>query len=291
MANERVTQPRLQIGSRLCRLCDQAFGFDDIKVGQRGRGANRVAGIGIAMAEGAILLATSHQHIPHALRNDAGRKREIGRGQPLGDGHHVGRNAEHGRTEHLAQAAEPADHFIGDEQDVVLAQDRLHGFIIARRRRDHAACAHQRLHDHGGNRVGAFRCDQRLQIGHQLGGEFGIGQAMAFPQPARRHGVADHRQRQIEPGMQAGQAGHARRHDRHAMIAALAGDDLLLLRPAQDVVVIPGQFDLRVVGVGPAVAIEHTRHAGGRHLDQALGQDGRRVAGHARKRMAIAEAG
>ena len=72
--------------------------------------------------------------------------------------------------------------------------------------------------------------------------------------------------------MQAVQPGQPGRSHGDAVITTPAGDDLLLLGPAQDVVVVPDQLDLGVVGVGTAVAEEHLRHRDRGRLDQSLGQ-------------------
>ena len=70
-----------------------------------------------------------------------------------------------------AETAEAGHHLVGDQQDVVLVQDRLDRLPVTGRRRHDAAGAQNRLADEGGDRVGAFALDQRLQLGGAMGGE------------------------------------------------------------------------------------------------------------------------
>lgn len=55
------------------------------------------------------------------------------------------------RTEPVASAAETADHFVDDQQDVVLAAYLLDAHPIAGRRRNNAACPHHRFANKGGH--------------------------------------------------------------------------------------------------------------------------------------------
>ena len=56
--------------------------------------------------------------------------------------------------------------------------------------------------------------------------------------------------------------------------AQLPRNDLLLLRPTQRVVDVPGKFDGGVVRLGARVGEQHTAHAGGSDSDQPLGKLG-----------------
>ncbi len=168
-------------------------------------------------------------------------------------------------------------------------QHRLDGRVVAFGRHDHAARAHHGLHDHGADRVGALGLDQGFQVGHQLGHELGVRQAAAFPEPVRRRGVADEGEWQVEARVIAAQARQARGRDRHAVVAAVAGDDLLLGGPVADVVVIPDELDLRVVGVRARIAEEHLRHGHRRHLDQLLGQQDGRVGRHGGEEVVVGQ--
>ncbi len=103
---------------------------------------------------------------------------------------------------------------------------------------------------------------------------------MAFPEPVRRRDVANETEGQVETGMHAGQPGQPTRHDRDAVIAAAARDDLLLLRHAPGVVVVPDQLDLRVVRIRAGVAEEDLRHRNRRAGNEAFGEQRGLVTAH-----------
>ena len=76
--------------------------------------------VGKAMAEGAELVAALPASPVDRLGNQQRRDRQIGRGQLLGAGHHVGLRCRRSREpQHVAGAAEAADHLVGDQQHVV----------------------------------------------------------------------------------------------------------------------------------------------------------------------------
>jgi hypothetical protein len=62
-----------------------------------------------------------------------------------------------------------------------------------------------------------------------------------------------------------------------AVIGAAPRDDLLLFGSAENVVVVPDQFDLGVVGFRTRVGEKHLRHRDRRPVDQELGQQGGRL--------------
>ena len=68
-----------------------------------------------------------------------------------------GANTECLRAPHLPGARKAADHLIGNEQDVVLAQDRLDLLEITLRRKNRPARAHDRLGEKCRDGVGSFR--------------------------------------------------------------------------------------------------------------------------------------
>ena len=106
------------------------------------------------------------------------------------------------RAEHVAGAAEAADHFVDDEQDVVLAQDRLHALEI-RRRRDHTPPAPMhRLGEERRDGVGTFAQDQSPRARRRAASRT----ASSIRRLARRDsntaqlGVQDAGHRQVEVG-------------------------------------------------------------------------------------------
>ena len=76
--------------------------------------------------------------------------------------------------------------------------------------------------------------------------------------------------------MERRQAGQAARGDGDAVIGALAGDDLLLLRPAERVVEVPDQLDRQVVGLRARRGEMRLGHLARRHSHQPLGERRRR---------------
>ena len=86
-------------------------------------------------------------------------------------------------------------------------------------------------------------------------------------------GVQHAGNRQIEIRMKDAEARETGCRNGSAVIAALAGDELLALGLAAHVVVIPGELDLRVVGFRAGVGEEHL---GGRHRGQGLDLLGQR---------------
>ncbi len=80
---------------------------------------------------------------------------------------------------------------------------------------------------------------------------------------------------QVELLVEGFEAGQGAGHQAGAVVAAPAGDDLLLPRAAEDVVVIPDQFDVGLVGVGAAEAEVDLGHPRRRALEDHAGQGDR----------------
>ena len=151
----------------------------------------------------------------------------------------------------MAGAAEARDHLVGYEEHVVLAQERLQALEVTFRGELKSARAGDRVDHHGGDGLGPFRQDQILYL---LEEARGVGLLVL----ARRHG-AEHvgsidleeaLERHVESHLQRREAGEARRRHGGAVVAPHTGDDLLLLGPAERVVVVPDQLDDGVVGFG-----------------------------------------
>ena len=175
--------------------------------------------------------------------------------------------------EHGAQTAESCDDLIGDEQDVMLAQHFLNRGPVAFGWRHDAASAQNRLADEGCNRIGPFLFDQRLKLGHQMGGELRLGHV--GPRPAEVIGclcVDDLRQGQVEFLVKQLKPGQRSRHQTRSMIPAPAADDLLLGGPSQDIIVVPDQLDVGFVGIGPGQPEIDLGHALWRAIKDHLGQ-------------------
>lgn len=155
----------------------------------------------------------------------------------------------------LSATADHAVITVEDEGSGMLPQHGLNGLPVPRGRRHDAAGAQHRLADEGRDGIRALAFDQRLQLRRAMGHELFLALVqIRAAEIVRRLGVNDlfHRQvellvKQLQPGQRAGD-------QPRPVIAAPARDDLLLLRPAQDVVVIPDQLDVGLIRVRAAKA-------------------------------------
>jgi hypothetical protein len=93
------------------------------------------------------------------------------------------------------------------------------------------------------------------------------------------------RDRQVEIDVVVRQTGERCRCDRHAMIGALAADDLLLVRAAERVVHVPDELHLAVVCFRTGIAEEHFRDRDRRDLLQLFGKLDCRVVALRREQM------
>ena len=183
-------------------------------------------------------------------------------------------------AELAAQAPEAADDFVRNQQDVMALEHRLDGVPVALRRRDDAAGAEYRLADDGAHGLRTLALDQRLQLLGAVGGE------LAFAHLAPRSSVVVGRlgmqhalDRQIEVLMEGGQPGERTGGNAGAVIAALARDDLLLLRPASDIVVVAHQLDLGLVGIAAGESVVDLVEAVAGELGDTLGERDQRLVG------------
>ena len=111
----------------------------------------------------------------------------------------VGLDAVELAGEHLAGAAEAADHLVGDEHHVMLAADGLNLLPIALGRHDDAAGAHHGLADEGGDRVGPLLADHLVELLGEARREGLLALAREAVAPIMRAGhMLHHRQRQVE---------------------------------------------------------------------------------------------
>jgi len=95
------------------------------------RRRDRVACIGVPVREMTNLIRCRHHSLEHALVDHQGRDRLQSRRQCLRTRDHVGLQLQGLRAPHLARATEAADHFVRNEENVVLPQDSLDLLKIA----------------------------------------------------------------------------------------------------------------------------------------------------------------
>ncbi len=84
-------------------------------------------------------------------------------------------------------------------------------------------------------------------------------------------------------------AAQARTGEGRAVIGAESREDLLLLWLSPNVVVVPDDLDLRVVGLGARAAEEDLAHPAGRERDESLRQAGRGRVRHRREGVVVGE--
>ena len=193
--------------------------------------------------------------------------------------------------EHRAEPAEAVDHLVGHHQHVVAPAHGLDLLPIGGGRGQHAARADQRLADEGRDRFGSFREDLRLELGGEPVREGLLGLArLGIAVVVRAGDVLHLRQRQVEAAVVGGQAREAAGRDRDAVVAVLPRDELLLLGPADRVVVEPHELDDCVVGFRARIGEEHAVEPRRRHLHQPLGEVDGGLGGLAREGVVIGQA-
>lgn len=203
------------------------------------------------MADRAELVRTLHQDLPETVGDDRAGQRRIGGGQAFGDGDEIRFHAVMVGAEHRAEAAETGHHLVSDQQDVVFLKHGLDLVPITPGRRYDAAGAEDGLADEGRDRFRTFREDHFLQlVGTKLRELFLAHRAVRAAEIIRRFGMQDRHARQVEGLVEEFEAGQTSGHDAGSVIAAPARDDLLLFRPPEDVVVIPDQLNVGLVGIG-----------------------------------------
>ena len=279
MVDQRL-QAQLENRRHALHVLDDFDALVDLDGLERDGAGKRMAGVGEAVGEHALLAALLQQPLVDGLRNGDGAQRHVGRGDGLGHGHGGGLDVERLRAPPVSRARKAADHLVGDEGDVVLGQHRLHLLEIGLGRNEHAAGAHHRLGDEGGNRLRPFGFDQRLEASGETGGILLLAlTGLGILAVVRAVGVEDACHRQVEVGVEHGEARQAGSGDGGAVIGVLARDDLLLLRAPHRVVVVPGDLDLGVVGLRAGVGEEHLGGGCGRQGLELLGErNGRLVA-------------
>ena len=72
-----------------CRRIDRALLLEGVEVGEGGRAGERVAGVGVAVEEGALLLRGAEEALVDALGRQRRRQRHVAAGQPLGEAEQV----------------------------------------------------------------------------------------------------------------------------------------------------------------------------------------------------------
>ena len=184
-----------------------------------------------------------------------------------------GRMPKVSHAKRLPVRKKPVNDLVGDHEHVVLREHRLDLLEVGPRRDDRAARAQHRLRDEGGHRLRALGEDELLQlVGAPARERFLAFSGMGVEGVVVAAGVEDVRDRQVEPLVHRRQAGERPRGHRDAVVAVLAGDDLLLLRLAAGVVVVPDELAHVVVRLGARVREPHPCHRHRSGIEQPFGE-------------------
>ncbi|MNZ73094.1 hypothetical protein D3C78_914950 [compost metagenome] len=224
-----------------------------------------------------------HEGVVDFLAGDHRAHRDGAVGDLLGDVHDVRGDAEVFRAGVATHAAEGGDHFVEDQQDVVLVADLAQTLQVALRRHQHAGGTGHRLDDHGGDVRGVMQFDQLEQLVGQLdaaGLGHALGEGHARLQGVRQvvdvHQLAEH----LAVAADAAQRGAG---DVDAVVATGAADQLGLRRLAFQAPVGAGHLDRGVGALRTGAGEEHVVEAAGGELGDLVGQ-------LERQRVAVLEA-
>src|SRR3954466_8949628 len=239
---------RAEVCLVLADVLEQALALEDVEVRHRDGGAHRVPAPRDPVSEGVRPL---EERLDDAVGRDDRAHRRVGAREALGRRDDVGLVAVLLGAEVVAEAAERADDLVGDHQDVVLVADLANALEVALGRREAAAGVLDRLHDHGGDRLGALELDPvRDGLGEVLGA---VARRQAVHVRVRDVAAAGgERLERLGPGggagrlerlAQRGDAGRAQRAERRSVVGDLARDDLVLVGVAAEAVVLAGQLE------------------------------------------------
>ncbi len=128
---------------------------------ERRRAAERVAGVGVAVKEVAVLVVAPEKRVVDLVGGERGGDRQVPAGQPLGEAQKIRRHPFALAREQRARAAEAGGHLVENQQRAVLAARRGRAREKSLRQHEHAGRRlHARLEDHGAH--APARARQRL---------------------------------------------------------------------------------------------------------------------------------
>ncbi|VBJ00879.1 Uncharacterised protein [Burkholderia pseudomallei] len=275
MVRERFAQPLLEVGAGIgLHALDDPLVAQHLQIRDGHRRRDRMPGVRHPVVE----LAVRDQRVGDPVRQRDRTHRHVTARQALGERHQVGREAEVLVREPFAGAPEAADHFVGDEQHVVLAADPLDLRPVRRRRKDHAARSLERLADEGRDVLRAELENLRFELSRALEAErLGRLPLARFAEVIGLIDVDDVLDLRGHLLVHVAHAAERRTRDRRAVVAVSARNDELLLRAVLRAPVLMRDAQHRVVALGAAVAIEEAVERGRRDLREQRGQldDGR----------------
>ena len=252
---------------------EQALVTIEVDRGQ-GRGAGeRMARIGIAVEELDRLLRPVHEGVVDVLAHHHPAHRHRAGRHPLGEGDHVGLDAIALGGERRAEAAEPGDDLVEDEQNAVFVADLAQPLQIALGRGQDPGRARHRLDDHRGDGRGVVQRDDPLERVGEMGAPFrlALGEGLMLAIIGRGKMIDAGQQRTEELAI-VDHAADRNAAEADAMIGALAADQTLARALSAHVVIGERDLERRVAGLGARIAKEHMIEIARRELGQARGE-------------------
>lgn len=163
---ELVQQADLRLNAQ-----QRALLLEDLEVRDRGGAGERVAGEGVPMEEGPVLLVLTEEALVDPLRGKRRRERHVAVRQTLPQAEEVGRDALLLAGEHRPGPAEAGRDLVGDEEDVVGVAELANPPQVAGRLHENAAGPlHERLDDDRGDLL-AVLVEHRPECGGVAGGD------------------------------------------------------------------------------------------------------------------------
>ena len=268
-AVDRVLEVRREFG----RAVEQPLVAIDAERGERGGAGQRMAGIGVAVEQFDQVFRPAHHGVVdiRAHRDPAHGHGRVG--QPFGHRHDVGSNVETLAREGRAEAAEPGDHLVEDEQYAVAVADRAQALQIPLRRNQHAGGAGHGLDDDGGDGARAIERDQVFQRVGALGAPCGLAAAEGVA--LRRVGVREMgnvAEQVAELPPVVGDAADRQAAETDAVIAARPADQHGALRLARRLVIGQRNLQRGIDRFGPRVDEEHVVEIAGQQGGDARRQ-------------------
>ncbi|CAM2138111.1 hypothetical protein PT2222_100124 [Paraburkholderia tropica] len=254
MIREGLAQLLLEVRTRIgLHALDDLLVAQQLQVRDGHGGGHRMTRVREAVIEVAVL----DQRLGHAVVKAHRAHRHITAREALGHRDEVRLETEVLMREPFARAAETADHFVGAQQNVVLAADALDFRPVGRRREDHAARALERLADEGGHVLRAHFENLRFELPGAREAEFlGRHVALGFAVEIRlidMNDVLDLRRHLL---VHIAHAAERAARDGRTVIRVAARDHDLLRRLALREPVLMHDAQHGVVAFRAAVAIE-----------------------------------
>ena len=196
------------------------------------------------------------ERLEDLVSDDCRAERHVSAGDALGEGDDVRAHAPVLMREHATGAAKAGDHLVENQQHAVAIADLAYAREIVVGRDQDAAARDDRLHDEGPDALDAFAEDRPLERGCAVG---------MVPVGVRRLGEDESGDERLVAELPLGLAGRAECAERIAVVAPIAGDDLVAPRVPCLRVVLAHHLEGHLVRFGTAI-----REVGLRRIPEEL---------------------